>query len=154
MLSGIVLSGAGYTPAPASTATPVPRENIVDLAATMLYDQLAANATVQQAQLQREAAMRATVHLDFADAEVASAVREVASLFKFLGAEVDGTNLDWLIEAARANGLMTQADGAAYHHERMQKRPKSTGKMFYAAYAQVRLFRAQNIVLRSVFRPK
>ena len=55
--------GAGYTPTPASTATPVPQENTVDLVATMLYDQLAVNATeqaIQQAQLQREAAMSAT----------------------------------------------------------------------------------------------
>ena len=46
------------------TLTPTPGEsNTVDLAATMLYDQLAANATeqaIKQEQLQREAAMSAT----------------------------------------------------------------------------------------------
>ncbi|MBT7070952.1 MAG: hypothetical protein HN975_08685, partial [Anaerolineae bacterium] len=48
---------AGLTP------TPTPKGNTVDLAATMLYDQIAANATeqaIQQEQLKREAAMSAT----------------------------------------------------------------------------------------------
>ncbi len=58
-----LVSACGYAPETLPTATPVPQESSVDLAATMLYDQLAANATeqaIQQAQLQREAAMSAT----------------------------------------------------------------------------------------------
>ena len=55
--------GASYPPTPLPTATPASQESTVDLAATMLYDQLAANATkqtVQQEELKREAAVSAT----------------------------------------------------------------------------------------------
>ena len=67
-------------------------------------------------------------YLDFANDEVASAVREAASIFKSLGARVESIDFSWLTEAARANGLMTQADGAAYHHERMQRIPEAYGE--------------------------
>jgi aspartyl-tRNA(Asn)/glutamyl-tRNA(Gln) amidotransferase subunit A len=67
-------------------------------------------------------------YLDFADAEVASAVREAASVFQSLGAKVESIDFSWLTEAARANALMTPADGAAYHHERMQKTPEVYGE--------------------------
>ncbi|MBT3336400.1 MAG: Asp-tRNA(Asn)/Glu-tRNA(Gln) amidotransferase subunit GatA [Anaerolineae bacterium] len=67
-------------------------------------------------------------YLDFANPEVASAVREAASVFQSLGAKVESIDFSWLTEAARANGLMTPADGAAYHHERMNKTPEVYGK--------------------------
>ena len=67
-------------------------------------------------------------YLDFANDEVASAVREAASIFKSLGARVESIDFSWLTEAARANALMTPADGAAYHHERMQKTPEVYGE--------------------------
>ncbi|MBT7071399.1 MAG: hypothetical protein HN855_10435 [Anaerolineae bacterium] len=63
LYSLFIISACGYAPEPQPTATPIPQENSVDLAATMLYNQIAANATeqaIQHAQLQREAAMSAT----------------------------------------------------------------------------------------------
>ncbi len=67
-------------------------------------------------------------YLDFADAEVASAMREAASTFQSLGARVESMDFSWLTEAARANALMTPADGAAYHHERMNETPEVYGE--------------------------
>ncbi len=67
-------------------------------------------------------------YLDFSDAEVAFAVREAASVFRSLGAIVESLDFAWLTEAARANGVMTPADGAAYHHERMNKTPEVYGE--------------------------
>ncbi len=67
-------------------------------------------------------------YLDFADAEVASAVRAAASKFESLGAKVESLDMAWLTEAARANALMTPADGAAYHHERMNTAPEVYGE--------------------------
>jgi aspartyl-tRNA(Asn)/glutamyl-tRNA(Gln) amidotransferase subunit A len=67
-------------------------------------------------------------YMDFAHPEVAKAVRQSASVFKDLGATVESVDFDWLTEAARANGLMTPADGAAYHHERMNATPEVYGE--------------------------
>lgn len=39
------------------------------------------------------------------------------------GAQVVEVNVDFLKEAALANALMTQADGAAFHRERMKEHP-------------------------------
>ncbi len=67
-------------------------------------------------------------YMDFANPEVAAAVRKAASVFQSLGAIVESVNFSWLTEAARANGLMTPADGAAYHHERMNATPGVYGE--------------------------
>ncbi len=67
-------------------------------------------------------------YMDFAAPDVASAVREAASVFQSLGADVEGVNFAWLTEAARANGIMTPADGAAYHRERLEKTPEVYGE--------------------------
>ncbi len=67
-------------------------------------------------------------YMDFANPEVAAAVRQSASVFEDLGATVESVNFNWLTEAARANGLMTPADGAAYHHERMNATPEVYGE--------------------------
>ena len=67
-------------------------------------------------------------YMDFAAPEVESAVREAVRVFQSLGAKVESLNFSWLSEGARANGLMTPADGAAYHHERMTKSPEVYGE--------------------------
>ena len=67
-------------------------------------------------------------YMDFAHPEVAKAVRRSASVFKDLGAAVESVDFNWLTEAARANGLMTPADGAAYHYERMNATPEVYGE--------------------------
>ena len=67
-------------------------------------------------------------YMDFSHPDVAKAVRQSASVFKDLGATVESVDFDWLTEAARANSLMTPADGAAYHHERMNATPEVYGE--------------------------
>lgn len=57
------------------------------------------------------------------DREVLQAVRTAAKVMEDLGAVVTEVNLDFLREAASANALMTQADAAAFHRERMQEHP-------------------------------
>jgi aspartyl-tRNA(Asn)/glutamyl-tRNA(Gln) amidotransferase subunit A len=62
------------------------------------------------------------------DPEVLEAVREAGQVFESLGAKVQPVELNFLREAALANGLMTQADGAAFHHERLKDHPLGFGE--------------------------
>lgn len=55
------------------------------------------------------------------DPEVLDAVRQAAKVFEEQGAIVEEVNLDFLLEAALANALMTTADAAAFHRERMKE---------------------------------
>jgi aspartyl-tRNA(Asn)/glutamyl-tRNA(Gln) amidotransferase subunit A len=55
------------------------------------------------------------------DPEVLDAVRKAAKVLEEQGAIVEEINVDFLRDAALANGLMTQADGAAFHRERMKE---------------------------------
>lgn len=57
------------------------------------------------------------------DPEILLAVRNAAQILKELGVIITEVNADLLKEAALANSLMTQADGAAFHRERMQEHP-------------------------------
>ncbi len=57
------------------------------------------------------------------DAEVLEAVRKAAKVLEEQGVIVTEVNVDFLKEAAYANSLMTQADGAAFHRERMKEHP-------------------------------
>ncbi len=66
-------------------------------------------------------------HFADADAEVLSAVREAARAFEQLGAAVVETEFPGGREAWAANGVMTPADAAAYHRERLQTRPEDFG---------------------------
>ena len=59
--------------------------------------------------------------------EVLAAVRAAAEIFQSLGAQVEEVDVKWLREAALANSLMTQADGAAFHRERLQSQPELFG---------------------------
>jgi aspartyl-tRNA(Asn)/glutamyl-tRNA(Gln) amidotransferase subunit A len=65
--------------------------------------------------------------VEVSDVEILSAVRTAARYFEFLGAKVEGVDTSWLYEAALANGQMVQADGAAFHRERLEKNPESFG---------------------------
>jgi aspartyl-tRNA(Asn)/glutamyl-tRNA(Gln) amidotransferase subunit A len=56
------------------------------------------------------------------DPEVWQAVQQAANVIMEQGISVDEVNMDFLKEAALANSLMTQADGAAFHRERMKER--------------------------------
>jgi len=65
--------------------------------------------------------------VEVSELEILSAVREAACVFEALGAEVLEVDTSWLYEAALANGQMVQADGAAYHGERLEKYPELFG---------------------------
>ena len=65
--------------------------------------------------------------IDEADAEVLSAVNTAVEAFTSLGARVEKVEVQWLREAALANSLMTQADGAAVHRERLNEQPEMFG---------------------------
>ena len=62
-----------------------------------------------------------------ADEEVLEAVKEAAKTFEGLGARVDEVAFPGGNEAARANGLMTPSDAAAFHRQRLQDRPQDFG---------------------------
>jgi aspartyl-tRNA(Asn)/glutamyl-tRNA(Gln) amidotransferase subunit A len=67
-------------------------------------------------------------YVDHAEPGVLEAVREAAAVFQRLGADVRPVDLSFLREAAVANGLMTQADGAAYHQQRLAEHPDWFGE--------------------------
>ena len=61
------------------------------------------------------------------DEEVGRAVREAAKLFAELGASVREVDVPRLVEAGRANGLMTTADAAVFHRDRLAAQPDRFG---------------------------
>jgi aspartyl-tRNA(Asn)/glutamyl-tRNA(Gln) amidotransferase subunit A len=61
------------------------------------------------------------------DEEVGEAVREAGRLFERMGAHVEAAAFPGARDAARANGLMTPSDGAAYHRQRLQDEPHRFG---------------------------
>ena len=66
--------------------------------------------------------------IEASDAEVLASVRAAVEVFKSLGAQVEEVDISWLREAALANSLMTQADGAAFHRERLKEHPELFGE--------------------------
>ncbi|MFN8381439.1 MAG: amidase [Anaerolineales bacterium] len=57
------------------------------------------------------------------DPEILEAIRKAAKVLEEQGVIVTELNVDFLREAAQANALMTQADGAAFHRERLKEHP-------------------------------
>lgn len=53
--------------------------------------------------------------------EVADALRKAADVLAEHGAIIEEVNMDYLHEAAVANSIMTQADAAAFHRERLKE---------------------------------
>ena len=66
-------------------------------------------------------------YIDASDADVLTAVNEAASVFKALGADIETVDLEWMADTALANGQMTQADGAAFHRDRLAAHPERFG---------------------------
>jgi aspartyl-tRNA(Asn)/glutamyl-tRNA(Gln) amidotransferase subunit A len=66
--------------------------------------------------------------VEASDPEVLAAIRHTAEVFKSLGCKVQEVEVSWLREAARGNGLMTQADGAAVHRDRLRENPEMFGE--------------------------
>jgi aspartyl-tRNA(Asn)/glutamyl-tRNA(Gln) amidotransferase subunit A len=65
--------------------------------------------------------------MEAADPEILRAVREAAKVFESLGCKVQEEDVSWLKDAALANKLMTQSDGAAVHRERLKEHPELFG---------------------------
>jgi aspartyl-tRNA(Asn)/glutamyl-tRNA(Gln) amidotransferase subunit A len=59
--------------------------------------------------------------------EVHQAVERSARVFEALGAQVEEVSFPNAREAAMANGLMTPADAAAFHHKRLAENPQGFG---------------------------
>lgn len=62
-----------------------------------------------------------------ADQEVWTAVEAAAQIFEELGAQVSSVDFTGGYEAAKANGLMTPSDAAAFHRDRLQENPEYFG---------------------------
>jgi aspartyl-tRNA(Asn)/glutamyl-tRNA(Gln) amidotransferase subunit A len=65
--------------------------------------------------------------VEVSDPEVLAALREATRVLEKLGAEIHEVDSSWLYEAAFANGQIVQADGAAYHRERLEQHPELFG---------------------------
>ena len=72
---------------------------------------------------ERKIALAVGNFIEEADQEVLEAVRSAAQVLAEQGVLITEVNVDFLKEAALANALMTQADGAAFHRERLKEHP-------------------------------
>jgi aspartyl-tRNA(Asn)/glutamyl-tRNA(Gln) amidotransferase subunit A len=75
----------------------------------------------------RKVALGVGEFIETSDLEVLHAVREAAKVFESLGCKVEEVDVSWLQEAALANKLMTQSDGAAVHRDRLKEHPELFG---------------------------
>jgi aspartyl-tRNA(Asn)/glutamyl-tRNA(Gln) amidotransferase subunit A len=66
--------------------------------------------------------------IESSDPQVLAAVRETIQVFTRLGCRIDELDMSWLREAARANKIMTQSDGAAVHRDRLREHPDKFGE--------------------------
>ncbi len=66
-------------------------------------------------------------YVDGAVPEVVDAVQRAAGVLEGQGAAVEEIDISFLREAALANGIMTTADGAAFHRERLAEHPEWFG---------------------------
>jgi aspartyl-tRNA(Asn)/glutamyl-tRNA(Gln) amidotransferase subunit A len=65
--------------------------------------------------------------IETSDLEVLQAVQKAAKVFEPLGCKVQEVDVSWLRDAALANKLMTQSDGATVHRERLKEHPEMFG---------------------------
>ncbi|MCX7813639.1 MAG: amidase family protein, partial [Pseudothermotoga sp.] len=62
-----------------------------------------------------------------ADERILKIVDEACHVLEKLGAIVKEESLNWLKDAAAANGLITQTEAAAFHKERLREHPELFG---------------------------
>jgi aspartyl-tRNA(Asn)/glutamyl-tRNA(Gln) amidotransferase subunit A len=67
-------------------------------------------------------------YIDVTDVEIISAIENAVTVLKDMGASLEKVDVSWLAKMAAANTQMTQADGAAFHHERLMTHPESFGE--------------------------
>jgi len=72
-------------------------------------------------------ALAAGEYVEESDPEVLAAVDRAARMFEGMGATLERLESNWLREAALANGVMTPADAAAFHRERLTEHPEWFG---------------------------
>ena len=72
---------------------------------------------------ERKIALAVGSFIEEADPEVLEAVRMAAQVLAEQGTLITEVNMDFLKEGTLANSLMTQADGAAFHRERLKEHP-------------------------------
>ncbi len=72
---------------------------------------------------ERKVALAVGNFIEEADGEVLDAVFQASRILAGQGALITEVNVDFLREGALANALMTQADGAAFHRERLKEHP-------------------------------
>jgi aspartyl-tRNA(Asn)/glutamyl-tRNA(Gln) amidotransferase subunit A len=75
----------------------------------------------------RRIAIGSGAFIEASHPEVLDAVHEAAKVFEGMGCKVEKVNVDWMRDAALANKTMTQADGAAVHHDRLKEHPEMFG---------------------------
>jgi aspartyl-tRNA(Asn)/glutamyl-tRNA(Gln) amidotransferase subunit A len=71
----------------------------------------------------RKIALAVGSYIDASDAEILEAIRKASQILEEQGVIITEVNINFLKEAALANGIMTQADGAAFHRERLKEHP-------------------------------
>jgi aspartyl-tRNA(Asn)/glutamyl-tRNA(Gln) amidotransferase subunit A len=76
----------------------------------------------------RKIALSVGEFIETADPEILQAVHEAARVLETLGCKVQEVDVSWLREAALANKLMTQSDGAAVHRDRLKEHPEMFGE--------------------------
>jgi aspartyl-tRNA(Asn)/glutamyl-tRNA(Gln) amidotransferase subunit A len=72
---------------------------------------------------ERKIALAVGNFIEEADQEVLEAVRNAKQVLAEQGVLITEVNVDFLKEGALANAVMTQADGAAFHRERLKEHP-------------------------------
>ncbi len=65
--------------------------------------------------------------IETSDPEVIKAAHAAVKVFESLGCKVEEVDVSWLQEAALANKIMTQSDGAAVHRDRIREHPEMFG---------------------------
>jgi aspartyl-tRNA(Asn)/glutamyl-tRNA(Gln) amidotransferase subunit A len=77
---------------------------------------------------ERKIAFATGKFIETSDPEVLEIVRQTIGAFRSLGCEVHDVDMSWLRDAALANKLMTQSDGAAVHRDRLREHPEMFGE--------------------------
>jgi aspartyl-tRNA(Asn)/glutamyl-tRNA(Gln) amidotransferase subunit A len=67
-------------------------------------------------------------YIDVTDTEIMSTIENAVNVLKDMGTILEKVDVSWLAKMASANTQMTQADGAAFHHERLMTHPESFGE--------------------------
>jgi len=75
----------------------------------------------------RKIALGVGEFIETSDPEILKAVQEAAKVLGSMGCKVQEEDVSWLKDAALANKLMTQSDGATVHRDRLKEHPELFG---------------------------